>query len=206
MDSCPSTPALQRLLLCLTLLLAMSLQAPSVLAITVYKTVDANGRISFSDQPPAEDAEGDLEVEVLDYSTPTVTPSALDSARLQALRETTDRMAADRREREAHRAKLRSEAAAARAASNPVPVYEGYYPNRVVVQNDGFLGPGFGRPPLWHPRPPHVQPPIARPPYLPGRPGYRAITRDTIQRYNEYPANLIRKHYKGGARRVFYGR
>ncbi len=204
MNARPSISAFQRTLLCLAPLLAMSLTAPPVLATTVYKTVDAKGRISFSDQPPP--TVDQVQVEVLDYSTLTITPSALDTERLQAMRETTDRMAADRREREAHRAKLRTEAAAARAATTPAPTYEDYYPNRVVVQRGGFLGPGFVRPPLWHPRPPHGQPPIARPPYKPGRPGYRAITRDTIQRYNEYPANLIRKHYRGGARRVFYGR
>ncbi len=198
MDRHPIQRRPSRYVLCLAALLA----GPTAMATTVYKTVDEKGRISFSDQPPPA---GEA-VEVLDYSTPSVTPSEIDTARLQAMRETTDRMAADRREREAHRAKLRTEAAAARTAANPQPVYADYYPNRVIVGRRGFLGPGYGRPPLLHPRPPTLQPPIARPPAKPGRPGYPLINRDVISRYNEYPATLIRKHYKGGARREFYGR
>ncbi len=190
------------------------LLAGQSMATTVYKTVDARGRVSFSDQPPPAGAA----VEVLDYSMPAVMPSALDTARLEAMRETTDRMAADRREREAHRAKLRAEARTAQAAANPTPIYDGYYgdhyyPYRPVVRRGGRYRPGFGhRPPLkpWPPiaHPPIAHPPIAHPPIgkPPLRPGYPRVTRDVVSRYNEYPATLIRKHYHGAARRVFYGR
>ncbi len=168
-------------------------------ATTVYKTVDERGQVSFSDQPPPAGAA----VEVLDYSVPEVTPTALDTARLEAMRETTDRMAADRREREAHRAKLRAEARAALAVANPAPAYEDYYlPYRTVVRRGGILRPGWGYPPL-HPVPPIVRPPGFRPPQHPGLP---KVTRDIASRYNQYPATLIRKHYKGAARREFYGR
>ena len=182
-------------LLALGLLLAGQIAG----ATTVYKTVDARGRVSFSDQPPASDAA----VEVLDYSMPTVRPSPMDTARLEAMRETTDRMAADRREREAHRAKLRAEARAAQAAANPAPAYDDYYyPYRTVARRGGVLRPGLGHPPL-RPRPPIARPPGLKPPLRPGLP---RATRDIASRYNEYPATLIRKHYKGGARREFYGR
>ncbi len=182
-------------------LLAMWLlvSGQAAFAATVYKTVDAEGRVSFSDQPPPAGAP----VEVLDYRVPAVSPSSIDTARLEAIRETTDRMAADRREREAHRARLRAEAKAAYAAANPAPTYDDYYtPYRTVVRRGGSLRPGFGHPPL-RPRPPHVRPPGLKPPLRPGLP---RATRDIASRYNEYPATLIRKHYEGGARREFYGR
>lgn len=141
--------------------LGLALAGPPAVATTVYKTVDEKGRVSFSDQPPPAGAP----VEVLDYNMPTVTPSAMDTARLEAMRETTDRMAADRREREEHRAKLRADARAAQAAANPAPAYEDYYyPYRVVRR--GVYYPGIGRPPHLKPRPPVVRPPLARPPAI----------------------------------------
>jgi hypothetical protein len=184
------------------LALGLLLAAAPLAATTVYKTVDERGRVSFSDQPPPAGAP----VEVLDYSVPDVRPSELVSARLEAMRETTDRMAADRREREAHRAKLRAEARAAEAAANPAPAYQDYYPPyRTIVRRGGILRPGWGHPPL-RPRPPIAHPPGFRPPLRPGLPGSPEVTRDVVSLYNEYPATLIRKRYKGGARREFYGR
>jgi hypothetical protein len=191
--------------------LALLVLAQAAAATTVYKTVDADGRVSFSDNPPlpAELADAAaavqgvqiMRIEVLDYSTPASRPSPLDSARLEAMRETTDRMAADRRERETHRARLRAEAEAARAAANTprYPTYDEHYysvhpvyPVRTIVRRGTNLRlPLLGR---GHHRLGHVRPPL-----LPAQ-------RDVASRYNEYPANLVRKHYRGVARREFYGR
>lgn len=181
------------------LTLGLLLAAAPLGATTVYKTVDERGRVSFSDQPPPAGAT----VEVLHYSVPEVRPSEVVGARLEAMRETTDRMAADRREREAHRAKLRAEARKAQAAANPAPAYQDYYPPyRTIVRRGGILRPGWGHPPL-RPVPPNAHPPDFMAPLRPGLP---RVTRDIASRYNEYPATLIRKHYKGVARREFYGR
>lgn len=122
-------------------------------ATTVYKTVDENGAVSFSDKSSAEDAE------VLKVSTPPPQAPEEYIANLEAMRETTDRMARDRREREKHRAELKEIAArdAAQQAQNQ-PIYTGYYP--------GYSGAYRyrGRPPYrpgFRPKPEH---PIAHPP------------------------------------------
>jgi hypothetical protein len=86
-----------RMSLLLFLLLALPLMAQ-----TVYKT-NEDGVTSFSDTPPAEG-----EAEVFTIATPAPVDDGLLDQRLAAMRETTDRMAADRREREQHRAELRA--------------------------------------------------------------------------------------------------
>lgn len=194
--------------------------APATLAATVYKTVDAEGRVTYSDQPPGE---GEV-AEVLDIQLPERNPSDVedDLARIEAMRETTDRMAADRREREAARAKARAEAEAARATAYQPDSPDYYYPDNYYggsistssrYSYSGWRGgiyigngpvrprPPYARPP--HHRPPHGRPPNVRPPF---RPGYD--NQDAAQPGFSYnaPANQIRRRYTGKAREVFYGR
>jgi hypothetical protein len=72
-------------------------------AATVYKTVDENGVVGFSDTPPIDSGSA----EVLQF-TPALSNSPEEySAWLEQMRDATNRMAADRREREKHRVKLR---------------------------------------------------------------------------------------------------
>jgi len=190
------------ILLCLLL-------APLVGATTVYKTVDERGRVSFSDQPPAQVTQL---VEVLQYATSTRAPSALDIARIEAMREVTDRMAADRRERENRRAQARRQASAyaepayydASYPDNSGSFYyeKSYYGSGYPVYGKPWLRPPNGLRPPAH-RPPSVRPPIARPPlgqatHRP-RPGIANPPR-------AYPASLVRRHYTGTAREVFYSR
>jgi hypothetical protein len=142
-------------------------------AATIYKSVDARGRVSYSDQPPLESTL----VDILEYSetAPTLaaTLAADNAARLTAMRETTDRMAADRREREASRASIRRERATTQI---------------VVVQQEPYYLPVYGR----RRYRPIIRPPQHRP--LPvGQPSIRS----------QYPAKLIRQHYTGAAARVF---
>ena len=87
-------------LLCGALLL---LCATAGFSTTVYKTVDEKGVVSFSDIPPA----GGLPTEVLQI-TPT-NPQSPEAylERFEAMRQTTDRMVSERREREKHRAELK---------------------------------------------------------------------------------------------------
>ena len=117
-------------------------------ATKVYKTVDESGVVSFSDTSPEQ---GDAEVLKIHSATPQ--PDIDQQANLDAMRETTDRMAADRREREKHRAELKKIAAKKKAAITPPPVYTRYYP----VYPGNYLNPG-------RPRPEH---PIAHPPLIP---------------------------------------
>ena len=69
-----------------------------VLAATVYKTVDENGVVSYSDTAPAQDQQA--EVMVIDVQAPA--DDELAQEQLEAMRETTDRMVTDRQQREKH--------------------------------------------------------------------------------------------------------
>lgn len=163
-----------RQLLCLLLIL----QGMPVLATTVYKSVDSSGHISFSDQPPIS---GTL-VEIREYKDPAPVSSAVDTARLQAMREVTDRMAADRREREAARLAARRLKYEQQVAQEPYYDYP-YY--------GGYTGSYHRR------HRPGIRPPGMRPPVHPRRPiGGPAIL-------SQYPAKLVRRHYTGAAKRVF---
>lgn len=118
-------------------------------ATTVYRTVGEDGVVQFSDQPPA-----DAPAETLHINTPAPAADGQYQQNLEAMRETTDRMAAERRAREVHRAELRE--IAQRAQPEPAPqvqVYERYLP---AV---GYY------PPHYRPRPPHYRP--GQPPLRP---------------------------------------
>jgi hypothetical protein len=138
-------------------------------AATIYKSVDAQGRVSYSDQAPVETTV----VEILEYSETAPTLAADDAARLADMRETTDRMAADRREREASRARVREDRVTTQI---------------VQVQQEPYYYPVYSR------RRHHsfIRPPVHRPLPL----GHSAIR-------SQYPASLIRQHYTSAAARVF---
>ena len=179
---------------------ALLLLSMESMGTTIYKSVDAEGRVTFSDQPPP----GDEVVDVLEYREPGPTTSALDRERIEAMREVTERMAADRREREADRARARAarqQAAPSSGYPGDTPeadydrTYTGFYPAyRVRKPRPGF------RPP--HARPPHVRPPVARPPVQ--RPPEAGDDSGQAVGFNSWPASLIRRHYTSAARRVFY--
>jgi hypothetical protein len=139
-------------------------------ATTIYKSVDARGRITYSDQVPVETTV----VEILEYTETAPTLAADDVARLAEMRETTDRMAADRREREASRARIREQ----RVTTQIVQVHQ-----------EPYYYPVYGR---------RLHRPIFRPPiHRQWSVGHSAIR-------SQYPAKLIRQHYSGAAARVFY--
>jgi len=82
---------------------ALLLLADPLIAATIYKTVDENGVVQFSDVPP----ENDQAVEVLELRYDPATNDSESRQRLEDMRTTTDRMVADRHQREQHRATLR---------------------------------------------------------------------------------------------------
>ena len=134
----------------------------AALATTVYKTVDENGVVGFSDTPPA----GGVHTEVLQVTPPTAQSPEEHLERLAAIRETTDRLATDRREREKHRAELqeiRAKTAYYRPPEQPRTTgYARYYPvysRHYRRTNHPPWRPGYG------PKPMH---PIAHPPMRPG--------------------------------------
>ena len=131
---------------------------------TVFKTVE-DGVVSFSDTPPESG-----EVEVLTLEVPEAPADGLLEERLTEMRETTDRMVADRQAREKHRAELR---AAARVNDEPEqvvvaqpvsPWVGGFWP--------GYSRPGYGRP-GHRPRPPYRPRPTPLP--TPNTPGWSVM-------------------------------
>ena len=165
-----------------TVLSFLLLCAAPAVAETVFRSVDEHGVVTFSDTPP----DGDADVESITIDTPEAQSPEAARQRLEDMRETTDRMAADRREREKHRAEMRE----LQARSQP-PAQTGYAPDyyddyplysggradrRRYYGGGSYYGgtpwrPGYGSKP-WigdRPRPEH---PIVRPPLRPGA-GYR---------------------------------
>ena len=141
----------------------------------IYKSVDAEGRVTFSDQPPTTGEEA----ETLHYDTGESVSAEEAEARLQRMRETTDRMAADRREREAARAQAQVPAttpAPPAAAESP----RVYYP----VYTGRRHRPGW--------RPPYRPPTRPVHPIEPYRPSQQP-----------YPSSYIRKRYPGAAADIF---
>lgn len=132
-------------------------------ATTVYKTVDEGGVVSFSDTP------ADASAEVLTINAPAPRSPEEATATLEAMRETTDRMAADRREREKHRAELREIADQGKVSQVPhQQIYnEYYYP--VNTRNGRY----HGRPPYYPGNKPVPRPPIVHPPLLPNNGPFR---------------------------------
>ena len=126
---------------------------------TVYRTVDESGVVSFSDTPPA----GEAAVEKLAIDVAPPQDPEEYSERLDDMRETTDRMAEDRRAREKHRAEMREIAARETRRQQPSQ------PGLVDQYSTGWSGTGGyyyqpGRPP-WRPGyRPRPEPPIHRPP------------------------------------------
>lgn len=151
--------------------------ASAASATTVYRTVDRHGAVSFSDKPPAH---SEIPAEELHIHTNTSSDENT-AVRLEAMRETTDRMAASRMARERHRAELRkldAETNLSRAALDapyPQEEYRTYEPLYVAPYRRHHGG--------HKPRPP------LRPVAAPSR--------------SSYPASLIRRHYNPQVRQVF---
>jgi hypothetical protein len=165
----------------------------SVFAATVYKSIDENGVVTYSDTRPAQD----ILVETLEIDVPASPPGEQSQQRLQDMRDTTDRMVADRMAREKQRAETRqldAQIAAQKAALERADYndddsnYTGYYdyPAR--------------RPwwPAFHPRPGY---PIAHPPLLPPVGQHPPNIRPLPS--NDYPASLIRKSYDPKVQEAF---
>jgi len=145
-------------------LVAITLFGASMAAAqTVYKTVDESGAVSFSDKPP----EADIETETLELHAPPPSSDSTQQDNLEAMRETTDRMAQDRREREKHRAEMRELQAKTNAAAESdrtQDYYDDYYPVYTGYNNRRYYNHRPPYRPGWKPKPEH---PIARPPIRP---------------------------------------
>ncbi len=190
---------------CLTAVAATALAATALamlwclpcFAATIYKSIDKNGVVRFSDTLPMDE----ILVETVEIEEPVSLPGEQAQQRLQDMRETTDRMVADRMAREKHRAELRQLEAQTNAQrmaqdvpdsvdSSPIftgvntwPVYVPWRPWR----------PGHHRP---RPEHPIAHPPL-RPPVNTRPPGMRPLPG------NDYPASLIRKSYDPKVREAF---
>ena len=159
--------------------LALLVCLPS-LAATVYKSIDEQGVVSFSDAPPQNEIL--LETVVIDNQASLSSEQAQQN--LQNMRETTDRMVADRMAREKHRAEMRELDVQAEAMQTPQ--YPEYYEDRATYSGSY----NYRTTPYWR-RPGHVRPvhPIARPPLR--RPGHRPRGTEPLP-VNNFPAPHIR--------------
>ncbi len=167
--------------------LALLCSLPAFTA-TVYKTIDENGVVSFSDIKPTQE----ILVETVVIDDRAAAPGGQEQQRLQDMRETTDRMVADRMAREKHRAELR-QLEAKKVSQQPAQVASDYYEDAPMYPdyyNYPIRRPW--RPPHHHPRPEH---PVAHPPLRPH--GIRPLPG------NDYPASLIRKSYDPKVREAF---
>lgn len=126
---------------------------------TVYKTVDESGVVSFSDTPPTQGTESEvLQLQVIEPQSPEEY-----QARLDAMRESTDRMAEDRMAREKHRAEMKELQAKTQSYQTPTTnsyddYYPGYYSSKSRYQHRIPWRPGH------RPKP---EQPIVRPPLRP---------------------------------------
>lgn len=167
-------------------------------AATVYKTVDENGVVSYSDVRPT----AGQPVETLEFDGRAPEMSEAEQQRLEAMRETTDRMVADRQQRELHRAELRQQRAQQNARQEPpydqpdYPHYLGYPGGYPVYYPYPVRRPGAG----WHkPRP---RRPVAPVPLRPGSTDKPEGAKPKLPG-NDYPASLVRKHYSPPVRAAF---
>ncbi len=160
---------MRRLLLAAILLIPVSLQADTV---TVYRTEAADGSVGFSDRAP--DSSGP--VEQIQLTVPEAGPADEHRARLEAIRETTDRMAADRRERERHRAALRESAARTEALSRPAETSPAEPPGYYVLR----------QPPRRHHHRPGPRPLPAIPAPAPGLQNVRAYNSQLMRSMLDY--------------------
>ncbi len=155
-----------------------------VVAETVYKSIDDSGAVSFSDTRPT----GDIVVETLVIENQAPPSSDLTAQRLEDMRETTDRMVADRMAREKHRAELR-QLDARKYAGTSAPDLAEYYD--ATTSYSGYYPYPVRR--SWR-RPDRPAHPVVKPPMLVPTP-YR-------QPHYDYPASLIRKHYDPKVRKA----
>ncbi|WP_439101358.1 DUF4124 domain-containing protein [Congregibacter sp.] len=161
-------------------LLLLPLLSEQNSAQTVYKTVE-DGVTTFSDSPPETGS-----AEVMTIDVPSAAEDGALEERLAAMRDTTDRMASDRREREKHRAKLRDLQQSATVQSTAAQPASG----SVTTGWQNSYWPGYGRPLLPRPRPPirpgrPVRPtPVPQPRSVPGwsvmQPGNSQLMRPIV--------------------------
>lgn len=143
--------------------MVVTLLCSPAFAQTVYKTVE-NGVTTYSDSPPAT---GSAEVLTIEVASPA--KDGVLEERLAAMRESTDRMADDRREREKHRAELRelqqSAAAPAPSAAQPAVAVSTNWGNSYWPGAGGAIRP---RPPFRPGLPSRPHPSPQPQPYVPG--------------------------------------
>jgi hypothetical protein len=132
-----------------------------ITAATVYKSVDESGVVTFSDTLPTQNVTVET-VEIVEQAT----VSGAQTERLEDMRETTDRMAADRMAREKHRAEIRKLQAETNAQKRPEEYANNYPYSSGYTNYSGYYRYPVRRPNR-HPNRPRPEHPIVRPPLLP---------------------------------------
>jgi hypothetical protein len=160
----------------------------------VYRSVDAQGRVMFSDQPQM----GAVQTDTIRLVVPPPDSAPEVHERRMAMRVTTARIEVDRRAREATRAPAPPQPPAPVHAFGPEPRVMVFYPLRPGVH--GRRGRGWAGPHDPYRRGP---PPHAWGPYRPGG----AIDQHPQWRAGDYrapnPYSMIRSRYPASVRQAF---
>jgi len=163
-------------------------------SVRVYRSVDAQGRVMFSDQPPMGAVQTDTIR--LAVSQPQTAPEVRE--RQMAMRVTTARIEADRRAREAARAPAPPPPQSPIHAFAPEPQVAVFYPLRPGVHGHRGRGWAGSHDPYRRGPPPH-----ARGPYRPGG----TMDQHEQGRAGAYrapnPYSMIRSRYPASVRQAF---
>ncbi len=154
-------------------------------AATVYKSVDARGRVTFSDSPP----EQAVSVEKLVLDVQAAAAPELYLARMAAMTEVTDKIAAARIEREQTRLESRRWQENSYQQGQPTVVQDAYY--------SGYRSYA-GAPRRTYRKRHHPTHPIVHPPLRPARVAARGPAL-----VSQYPASIVRRSYSPRVAAVF---
>jgi hypothetical protein len=170
---------MSRLLFLLPLLICLPCNAA-----TVYKSVDARGRVTFSDTPP----EQAVSVQILEVQAQTAHDPELYLQRMAVMTEVTDKIAAARLQRE--KLRLSAKSSGRELGAGDFAVQGGaYYDN----YNNNYASSGYYNGVRRHHRKRPVHP-IVYPP----KPQLRGAAQ-----VNQYPASLVRRSYSPRVAAVF---
>ncbi len=135
-----------KILILSLLIVTTALATSTIYAQTVYKSVDADGTITYSDQPAAS---GEL-LETLELKNPEITAdsAAESAARIEQMAKVTDRLKQDRQERDKARLAEQELALARQQLAPPLIYREEYYRTNYPYRGRNLFRPHSYRKPI----------------------------------------------------------
>jgi|GEM_PF-373419 hypothetical protein len=135
-----------KILILSLLIVTTALATTTIYAQTVYKSVDADGTITYSDQPAVP---GEL-LETLELKNPEITAdtAAESAARIEQMAKVTDRLKQDRQERDKARLAEQELALALQQLAPPLIYREEYYRTNYPYRGRNLFRPHSYRKPI----------------------------------------------------------